>query len=534
MAVVIYARKSTESEDRQVQSLEDQLSALRDMAANERLIVSEEFLESRSAKEPGTRPEFQRLLELIEVGTVDGVLTWQINRLARNLVDGGRIAHLLHSGKLGFIRTPDRVFHPEDSAILLAIETGVATSFIQDLRKNVRRGLEGKARRGWRPTRAPIGYVNNRLTRQIEIDPVRFTLVQRGWDMLRSGQFSIADVARELQRLGLNGTEQDKPIAVSRVYSIYRNEFYTGWFSFRGEMVEGRHEPMVSREDFSRIQRRLGSARKVHDVAGRHPFAGVFTCPSCGCSITAETKVKRYKTTGKSRSYTYYRCTGARGCRVIAVRGPDLDAAIAKFASSVGIDHKLRAWAEEHIAESLKRTDKFLSASTEGTRAKVHLLERRLGRLRALRVDEELSAEEYAIEKQFVCDELQRSRDILTRSSALEASVRASIGQKLEQLEACSSWNELATFAKRTFLRSIAVKAFLTLDKAELRIDAAMAKLITFGPEFFSSESNQSAFSKASIPVWCSFWDEVVKTEAALQQAEELPTVTISIPLERS
>jgi hypothetical protein len=58
MRYILYARKSSESEDRQVQSVDDQLRVLRDLARRERLTVVAELTESRSAKDPGKRPVF--------------------------------------------------------------------------------------------------------------------------------------------------------------------------------------------------------------------------------------------------------------------------------------------------------------------------------------------------------------------------------------------------------------------------------------------------------------------------------------------
>ena len=49
----LYARKSTEDDDRQVMSIEAQLFELREFARRENLEILQEFTESKSAKEPG-------------------------------------------------------------------------------------------------------------------------------------------------------------------------------------------------------------------------------------------------------------------------------------------------------------------------------------------------------------------------------------------------------------------------------------------------------------------------------------------------
>lgn len=63
----LYARKSTDEDDRQILSIESQLTELREFARKERLTIAHEFTESMSAKMPG-RPVFNHMMELAEGG----------------------------------------------------------------------------------------------------------------------------------------------------------------------------------------------------------------------------------------------------------------------------------------------------------------------------------------------------------------------------------------------------------------------------------------------------------------------------------
>ncbi len=93
----IYTRKSTDTEDRQVRSLADQLSELRELARKEQIEVMDTFIEKQTAKIPG-RPVFAEMLERIEAGEASGILAWHPDRLARNSVDGGKIIYLVDTG----------------------------------------------------------------------------------------------------------------------------------------------------------------------------------------------------------------------------------------------------------------------------------------------------------------------------------------------------------------------------------------------------------------------------------------------------
>src|SRR3989338_4656951 len=94
----LYARKSSESEDRQIQSIDDQINRLKKMAIDFNLNIKEILTESHSAKTPNMRPVFNKMLERIEKGEVDGILCWQVNRLSRNPVDSARVQWLLQQG----------------------------------------------------------------------------------------------------------------------------------------------------------------------------------------------------------------------------------------------------------------------------------------------------------------------------------------------------------------------------------------------------------------------------------------------------
>lgn len=95
----IYTRKSTDEPDRQILSIEAQITELKESAEKENLQIVNNFIESQTAKEP-SRPIFNEMLSRIEKGEAEGILAWHPDRLARNSVDGGRIIYLLDIGKI--------------------------------------------------------------------------------------------------------------------------------------------------------------------------------------------------------------------------------------------------------------------------------------------------------------------------------------------------------------------------------------------------------------------------------------------------
>lgn len=172
---IIYARKSTESEDRQVASIGDQVSELRDLAARRGVTVSHVVEESMSAKKPG-RPRFGEVLLGVQEDKVAGILCWKLDRLARNPVDGGSILWAMTERKLREIICPGRTYTSSgEDRLMMTIEFGMATKYVDDLSDNVKRGLASRVKRGWTMTMAPAGYLNDRsnpdLLRQTQLHP---------------------------------------------------------------------------------------------------------------------------------------------------------------------------------------------------------------------------------------------------------------------------------------------------------------------------------------------------------------------------
>ena len=101
----LYVRKSTDEPQRQILSIEAQLFELREYARKENLNVVKEFVESKTAKEPG-REIFNEMMAGIEKGKAYGILAWHPDRLARNSIDGGRIIYLVDIGKIQELKFP--------------------------------------------------------------------------------------------------------------------------------------------------------------------------------------------------------------------------------------------------------------------------------------------------------------------------------------------------------------------------------------------------------------------------------------------
>ena len=164
----IYARKSTDEPEKQILSIEAQITELKEFAEKENLEIAETFIESQMAKEPG-RPIFNDMLLKIERGNAEGILAWHPDRLASNSVDGGKIIYLIDTGKIISLKFPTFWFEPTPQGkFMLSVAFGQAKYYTDNLRENILRGIRQKIRRGELSAKAPLGYFNESRLRTIE------------------------------------------------------------------------------------------------------------------------------------------------------------------------------------------------------------------------------------------------------------------------------------------------------------------------------------------------------------------------------
>jgi site-specific DNA recombinase len=178
MKYFLYARKSSESEDRQVLSIDAQLRELKEFAFKEKLQIVREYTEGMTAKAPG-RIIFNQMLEALKNGEADGIVAWNPDRLSRNSKDGGEIIFLIDQGFIKDLKFPTYLYdNSPHGKFNLSLAFGFSKLHIDNLSPNVKRGIREKLRRGEWPGPAPRGYINDLRKHSIEPHPENFKIVQ--------------------------------------------------------------------------------------------------------------------------------------------------------------------------------------------------------------------------------------------------------------------------------------------------------------------------------------------------------------------
>ena len=303
-------------------SIPDQERELLAHATQRGLHIVQILRESRSAKRRG-RPIFNAMMDAIERGEASGILVWDLNRLSRNLRDAGWVGDLFVEGLIKEIATPRESYTTYNHLWSIWMQFLTANAYVVNMAKDIARGQRGSLENGFWPGAQKLGYVpfcecpnaaltgKHRRHRQVA-DPARGPLVREILRQLADG-VPVSDVlrrAREEWHLTLpkHGRHGGGLLASGHLYRLMQDPFYAGVLQFKGQTFVGNHEPLISWEQYQRIQARLKKRNRAIPLASRaykHLFTyrGLIRCGRCSSMVTAEYTTNRF-----GKRYTYYHC----------------------------------------------------------------------------------------------------------------------------------------------------------------------------------------------------------------------------------
>ncbi len=398
----IYCRKSSEDEDRQALSIESQLRELRDYARKNNIDIADEYIESKSARRPG-RETFNKMLIDIESGKANGILSWSPDRLSRNASDGGRIIQMIDEDLIKDLKFPSYYYENTPHGLFnLSIAFGFSKMYTDRLVEDIKRGIREKVRRGEFPGKAPAGYYNHPKTRTIETDPEKFETIKHFLEKFANTNISQARLREEMYEAGIR-SRKEKLLGFFAIRSILANPFYFGVFKLNGELHEGSHQAMISKDTYNKIQKRLEkNPKKINFHNNKNEekdywFQGLARCGNCGYAIVPEWHKKK-----SGLVFKYYRCSRkskACNCREKAINEKDLALQIEDYVSQLTINdswykkfsNKIDEWVQGEHAESKSELDR-LDSETKGIKDK-------LERLLDIHIEGDISTDEYKAKK---------------------------------------------------------------------------------------------------------------------------------------
>jgi site-specific DNA recombinase len=527
----LYTRRSTDDE-KQALSIESQKEELERRFGDLRIV--EVIEENGSAFQPNNRPKFEKMLQSIESGKADGIVTWHPDRLSRNVIDGAHILHALDRGVLKDLKFGSYHFHNSpEGKMMLGFALSQSKYFSEKLGVDVMRGMEKKCRMGHAPIKARIGYRNvrteDRGRRYIEADPTRFDTVRRMWDLMLTGAYTVTDIwrkARDEWGLTMAASRKlpERPISLPMVYDMFEyGIFYAGHFEWGGQRYKGSHPPMITFEEFERTQEILGRS-KHRTTKHAFPFTGCIRCGECGSMITAELKQKHLKKTGGIANYIYYSCVGKKGpCTLRGhVREENLTVLLRPYVEAITVSPRVTEWVRDKLSRMTEEDQKLHKVQRENIRRKYENCMKAMQNLVSLYVSAEngdkslLSDDELKKQKDSLAVERDRYKALLEENernadSALDQTIRvfdfaqnalkhfdspdADMNTKREILTTIgTNWKLLRGLVKR--------EANLPYYRIEEGTNAHREHLARLEPKELALVESKSTLSEGEIKIW--------------------------------
>lgn len=376
----LYARKSSEDDERQTLSIDSQIKEMAIQAEAQGLRVTEIRKESHSAKFSGKRPIFEQTIEDIRNGLFTGILSWAPDRLSRNAGDLGSLVDLMDQGKLVEIRTHGQVFtnSPNDK-FLLMILCSQAKLENDNRGINVKRGMKTKCEMGFRPNMTPLGYRNDHYSgkgqKKVFVETKRAPFIKEAFEKVAAGATG-RDIYEWFKEVGFR-TKRGKIVTLSMVYRMLNNPYYCGIFEFpvgSGKWYKGSYTPIISRELFDAVQQKMVVAPKSKPGTKQFDYTKLLKCGGCGSGITAQEKYKQTKKHGQRR-YIYYHCTQSRNfdCSQPYLREEKLTEAFLHLLSNITIEEIENKEALQAELDRFRRLSAAVLGDTESNGQGINL-----------------------------------------------------------------------------------------------------------------------------------------------------------------
>ncbi|HBA36711.1 TPA: hypothetical protein DCZ15_02430 [Candidatus Falkowbacteria bacterium] len=366
----LYARKSTESDERQALSIDSQVKEMLQIAERENLEIVDIRRESKSAKDSGNRPIFKELIKDITEEKFNSIITWAPDRLSRNAGDLGSLVDLMDEKKLMSIRTFGQTFsNSPNEKFLLMILCSQAKLENDNRGINVKRGLRARCEMGLWPTCPPTGYFKEKRVDhkgQCLVDPDRGHVIRQMFEKVAYEKWSGRKIYNWLRfDLKFRTALGKKHLSLGNIYRLLENTFYYGPFEYprgSGNWYQGKHEPIITKEVFDLVQDQMKNSQLVRRENIEFAFTKVMTCGLCGSGISATEKFKKLKNGGYNR-HIYYGCTKAKdkNCKSGYISEEDLIKQLQKQVEK--LDFK-KLPVQDKIEGEIKRFKKFQMMAT--------------------------------------------------------------------------------------------------------------------------------------------------------------------------
>ena len=294
-----------------------------------------------------------------------------------------------------------------------------------------------------------MGYWNDKQNRRIAIDPQRGPAIKKLFEEYATGKYNLKTLGAVAASWGLVSRHTNNPLPPSNVQDILSNTFYYGLMKHKGEFHQGKHEPIITKELYDKVQEVMKDRGKPQEVR-KHlfPFVQFIQCKHCDCFITAEVQ----------KGFHYYHCTKKKGpCpEKGCTREEVLDRQITKAIADVSIPKEGYEEMLAHLHQDKAKASQMLQQEKEKIGKPLQEVQSKLEKLLDLHLNGAISQQEYLSRKEKFLNEKVALEE---RLSKINTQGNIWLEPLAEFLEAAHQAGPVATdknlAAKREFLKKI-------------------------------------------------------------------------------
>ena len=456
--VILYVRVSTDEQAGRGYSLRDQEQKLLTYCQNNNFNVLHIFREDFSAK-TFKRPEFRRLLEYCKKNKKDihQMIFIKWDRFSRNTAESYQMIGVFNqlAIQVNAIEQPLDLTVPEQG-LMLAVYLSIPEVENQRRSLNVIAGMRRAFKEGRYVGNAPKGYSNgmDSSKKPLLVPNGDAKFIQEGFELISTGIYNQKEVFNKLKAKGFKSS-------MTAIASIFRNHLYYGGVFIKGykdeeeTVVDGIHEPIITKKLFLKVQDILNNRCKKYHTAHKKinekfPLKGFLTCPVCSTPLTASSSK------GRTKHYTYYHCISPCNERY---RLEDVNLWFADFLQSITIVKPFQKILVEMIKDQLLKQSGKVELGPKHYE-KVKNIEDKLVRLQDLYIEGNIEKSEYKIAKDrydIIRQEL-KSNEVELKDKKRVVEIYESVLMKLESIG--YQYNASDIEGKRRIIGSIFPKKF--------------------------------------------------------------------------
>ena len=462
---VALARVSSREQEREGFSLDVQEAALKGYAEKHGGTIIKLFRIAETASKRDERKTFKEMVSFAKKRSaeLDGLLFYKVDRAARNLVDYVELERLESEYDVPFISVSQPTESNPAGRMMRRTLANMASFFTEQMAVDISQGISRRVQEGLFPGRAPYGYRNVRINGRsiVEIDQVAVANVRRIFQLYAYENCTLEGVVSKLAEEGIAFRSGKAAFSRTSIHNMLNDRAYIGEVQYRGGWYPGKHEPLIDRGTWNRVQALLGGGnQQSHTMAYAAEF---MQCGHCGHQITGELKIK--KTKSGPREYLYYRCTkyNKPGHPRTRVTEADLDRQMLAIFDRMRIEDELvRDWFRAVLASQTRDSQADSLAQRAELQRQSSLLVAQQDRLLNLRIDDQIDEETFVRKQTELRDRVASIKlqlDVVDRSHDETAELALKVFELSQTLR--DQWLTADYAAKRRILEIVCLNCQL-------------------------------------------------------------------------